>query len=162
MLLPDLYDMFVAGSTSAARDIAGVAMCIDLDCNSPSVVSLSDCNISVSFDQPMISYLICLDKPSNRDCWITDSTMPQYCVDPKFYETQGEVYTYGLLALVVNITIYVGKVYLCWKIEWSLSCIGFFLSTSYLFLNRMMLNDIFVLNRMTNWKYDLLKGAHSV
>lgn len=101
MLLPSTYDMFVAGASSAAYDIAGVAMCIDLDCD-PSVTSLSDCDLTVSFDQTMVSYVICLDKPSNRDCWITDSTMPQYCVDPNYYYIQGEVYTYGLLGIVVG------------------------------------------------------------
>ena len=50
MLLPATYDMFVAGSTSAAYDIAGVAMCIDLDCD-PAVTSLADCDLTVSFDQ---------------------------------------------------------------------------------------------------------------
>ncbi|XP_075255949.1 uncharacterized protein LOC142348462 [Convolutriloba macropyga] len=105
MLLPATYDFFVAGSTISARDIQGVAFCMEITCQD-SDTTLSECEIALTDKQIMTSYLVCLDKPLNRDCWITDSNMPMYCIEPKRYDRIGNIMTY------LGFTLAIGSIFL--------------------------------------------------
>ena len=60
MVLPATYSVFVGGSTLVARDILGVAYCLDITCPQNETVPLTECQISLSDQQVMTSYLICL------------------------------------------------------------------------------------------------------
>ncbi|XP_063728312.1 uncharacterized protein LOC134855671 [Symsagittifera roscoffensis] len=101
MVLPATYSVFVGGSTLVARDILGVAYCLDITCPQNETVPLTECQISLSDQQVMTSYLICLDEPTNRECWITDSNMPMYCVEPVRYERVSNVMSYLGFAVAV-------------------------------------------------------------